>query len=291
MPITILHSGQTGVERGADRAARAVGYDVAGYCTVNGRDELGFIPEDVRASLVAHTRQGARAAAYATVELADAVVIALPDRRDANATTAIEALRRVIKLRGLPHFLVDPASDLDELCLGLRQLEARQDGLRLLVTGPRQTRWAMGERMGWQIVSELSLSKPLVGARKRRVLIVDDHAPTAASMRMLLEVLGHECAAVADGKAALEVAAQIDPDIALIDLCLPDMTGYAVAQELRAQQDRPMFLAAITGWDHGRDPQTALEAGFDRHVLKPAGAYVIQSLLDDANAQLTATAS
>lgn len=289
MPITILHSGQTGVERGADRAARAVGYDVAGFCTVNGRDELGAIPEDVRASLKAHTRQGARAAAYATVELADAVVIAVPDRRDANATTAVEALRRVIKLRGTPHFLVDPTSDLDEVCIALRQVEARHGRLHLLVTGPRQTRWAGGERLGWQIVSELSLSKPLVGARKRRVLIVDDHTPTAESMRMLLEVLGHECAAVADGKAALEVAARIDPDIALIDLCLPDMTGYAVAQELRAKQDRPLFLAAITGWDNGRDPQTAFEAGFDRHVLKPAGAYVIQALLDDADARLTAT--
>jgi CheY-like chemotaxis protein len=68
------------------------------------------------------------------------------------------------------------------------------------------------------------------------------------------------------------------------------MTGYALAQQLRANQDHPLFLAAITGWELGADPRLAFEAGFDRHVVKPAGAYVIQALLDDADARLTATA-
>lgn len=291
MAITILHTGQTGVERGADRAARAVNFPIAGCCTVNGRDELGAMPAEIRADLQAHEKShGARAAVYATLALADAAVIAVPDRRDPNANAGVEALRRELRIKGTPYFVVDPVHDLGELARELRTLEARTGKLSLMVTGPRETRWAAGERLGWQIVTELSLAKSLVEQRKRKILIVEDHAPTAESMRALLQVLGHECAAVADGKSALAVAAQIDPDIALIDLHLPDIDGYEVARGLRANQGRPMFLAAITGWEHGRDPQPAIAAGFDRHVLKPAGAYVIQALLDDADARLTAAA-
>lgn len=286
MPITILHTGQTGVERGADRAARAVAFDVGGFCTVNGRDELGAMPADVRASLTPHTRQGARAAVYATLDMADACVIAVPDRGDVNASAGIEALRRELRIRGLPSFIVDPVHDLSAVARELRVIEGRLGRLRLMVTGPRETRWAGGERVGWQVVSELSLAKSLVDSPKRRVLIVDDHGPTVESMRSLLQVLGHECATVANGQDAIAIAAQIDPDIALIDLDLPDMTGYAVAQQLRAKQGRPLFLAAITGWDQGLDPKPALAAGFDRHVVKPAGAYVIQSLLDEADSRL-----
>jgi len=106
---------------------------------------------------------------------------------------------------------------------------------------------------------------------RHRVLIVDDYPDAADIACMLLGLLGHECRAASCGRDALDVAAQFEPDIVLLDLGLPDVSGYEVARELRRMRgDRPLYLAAITGWGSDEDRARALAAGFDQHLLKPA---------------------
>jgi CheY-like chemotaxis protein len=283
--LVITHTGQSGVERGADRAARTVGFEVEGFCTFEGRDELGPLPADILADLERCERRGARSAVHATLEHSDIVVIAVPRASHANTNAGIEALRRLARAARVPHWIVDPFTDLDEVASRLRRLEATADPLRVMVTGPRLTRWQSGERLGWNVVGQLALTNE-VAARTHRVLVVDDHSDTAESTCQLLRALGHESLAATSGIAALEVAATLAPDIALVDIGLPDLSGYEVARRLRATQSHPLFLAAITGWDQAQDSRDALAAGFDRHVIKPAGAAVISGLLSEARIQL-----
>jgi len=167
----------------------------------------------------------------------------------------------------------------------LRRMELTADPLRVMITGPRQTRWPSGERLGWQVVGQLALTTE-VASRKHRILVVDDFSNTAEATCQFLRTLGHECLAATSGIAALEAAATLVPDIAIVDIDLPDLSGYEVARRLRASQSQPLFLAAITGWNEARDSRSALAAGFDRHVIKPAGAAIISGLLTEASRQL-----
>lgn len=160
MAVGILHTGQTGVERGAYRAARSVGFEVAGFCTAHGTDEFGHLSSDIRTGLTTSERSGARAAVYATLERANAVVIAVPNRSAPSSYTGIEALRKQVRKLGTFEMIVDSSVDLFELAGKLREVELRDGRLDLLVTGPRQTRWSSGERIGWHIVSTLAMSMP-----------------------------------------------------------------------------------------------------------------------------------
>jgi CheY-like chemotaxis protein len=283
--LIILHTGQTGVERGAHRAARAVGFPVQGFSTYEKRDELGVLPPDVDDVLVACARRGARSAWRATLECASVLVIAVPNVAHPNTYTGIEALRRSARTAGVPHWTVDPTSDLDAVAERLRTLELATDPLKVMVTGPRFTRWREGERLGWRMVAQLSLVRA-VAPRKHRILVVDDHRDTAETACTLLRGMGHDCAAATTGEAGLRIASQLDPDVALLDIGLPDVSGYELARRLRATRARPMFLAAITGWSEALDARRALQAGFDRHVIKPATGAVIRELLEQASTAL-----
>jgi CheY-like chemotaxis protein len=113
-----------------------------------------------------------------------------------------------------------------------------------------------------------------------RVLVVDDYPDAAEVSAMLLELFGHDCRTAMTGEDALVQAAAFDPDIVILDIGLPDISGYDVARTLRAQhRDRPLYLAAVTGWGQPEDRVRALAAGFDVHVLKPTDGPKIQSIL------------
>lgn len=116
-----------------------------------------------------------------------------------------------------------------------------------------------------------------------RVLVVDDYPDAAASTAMLLTLLGHTCEIACTGQQALERAAQFDPEIVLLDIGLPDISGYEVARALRARWgDEPHYLVAVTGWGQVEDRIRALAAGFDQHVLKPTDAATLQHILERA---------
>jgi CheY-like chemotaxis protein len=83
--------------------------------------------------------------------------------------------------------------------------------------------------------------------------------------------MGHEVAIADDGPTALETARRFKPEVALLDIGLPAMDGYELAQRLRALDETPsdLRLVAVTGYGLERDRRRALEAGFDAHLVKP----------------------
>jgi CheY-like chemotaxis protein len=118
--------------------------------------------------------------------------------------------------------------------------------------------------------------------RPRRIVIVEDNADIRESLRMILEVWGHEVSSADTGQRGLELVRRTRPDVALIDIGLPGMTGYEVAHTIRAAAlaEVPQIkLIAITGYGQPGDRERALEAGFDTHLLKPIDPQVLQNIL------------
>jgi len=116
-----------------------------------------------------------------------------------------------------------------------------------------------------------------------RVLVVDDQPDAAYIVCVLLEVLGHTCVTAMTGQEALAVANDFEPDVAIVDIGLPDLSGYEIARALRAQpRFSKVFLAALTGWGTALDQACALDAGFDCHVTKPADRMKLQEILEQA---------
>jgi CheY-like chemotaxis protein len=108
------------------------------------------------------------------------------------------------------------------------------------------------------------------GGPPRRVLVVDDNVDAAESTALLLRFLGHEVQVAHDGPSALEAARQFRPEIVLLDIGLPGMSGYEVARALRARPEgRGVVLAAVTGYGQEEDRRQSREAGFDYHLTKP----------------------
>jgi CheY-like chemotaxis protein len=118
---------------------------------------------------------------------------------------------------------------------------------------------------------------------KHRVLVVDDYPDAAESACTLLTLLGHECHFVMTGQAAIYEALAFQPDVAILDIGLPDVSGFDVARELRKQfESKPLYLVAMTGWGQPNDRARAYAAGFDLHVLKPADRTKLTEILDHA---------
>jgi two-component system CheB/CheR fusion protein len=117
-------------------------------------------------------------------------------------------------------------------------------------------------------------------SRARRILIVDDNKDSAESLAMLLGMVGNEVWTAHDGKRALEVARECEPDLVLLDIGLPGMNGYEVAQRLKAEPTLgKVVLAALTGFGTEEDRQLSHGAGFDHHLVKPVNLDDLQRLL------------
>lgn len=113
-----------------------------------------------------------------------------------------------------------------------------------------------------------------------RVLVVDDNADSAESLAVLLRLLGHEVQTAGDGPGALAVLRGFPADLLLCDIGLPGMSGYEVAQQVRADPSpyKPI-LVAVTGYGSDEDRRRALEAGFQEHVVKPPEFGTILKIL------------
>ena len=117
-------------------------------------------------------------------------------------------------------------------------------------------------------------------SRSRRVLVVEDSADARQSLRLLLEMAGHEVESCEDGFTGLARLHTFRPDVALIDLGLPGMDGYALAREARERPEtRAIRLVAVTGYGQAEDRRRALAAGFDLHVTKPVDLSMLEEML------------
>jgi CheY-like chemotaxis protein len=115
----------------------------------------------------------------------------------------------------------------------------------------------------------------------RRILIVDDNADAADALEALLRSLGHETMVAYDGFQAVQAAEGFRPDIVLLDIGLPGLSGYEVARRLRERQaHKPKKIIAITGWGQEADRNLSREAGFDVHLVKPVDEAVLRGILE-----------
>ncbi len=115
----------------------------------------------------------------------------------------------------------------------------------------------------------------------RKILVVDDNVDSAESVAMVLELDGHELRIAHDGEMALAIAKSFQPNIVLLDIGLPGLNGYQVAERLRASCDiQPAILIAVTGYGQTRDQLRAKESGFDYHLIKPVDLEVLETLIN-----------
>jgi CheY-like chemotaxis protein len=113
-----------------------------------------------------------------------------------------------------------------------------------------------------------------------KILVVDDNRDAADTCAMLLEASGHHVQTAYTGRQALELARTFRPHAMLLDIGLPDVDGYKLARQVRATPwGRSVVLVAVTGWGQEQDRLRAVEAGFDRHLVKPISAETVDSLL------------
>jgi CheY-like chemotaxis protein len=118
--------------------------------------------------------------------------------------------------------------------------------------------------------SASALQQPVLAAQPLRVLIADDDRDGAATLSALLQLEGYEVRTVHGGQEALDAAREFQPDVCLLDIGMPNITGYDAARRLRQRygDDCPV-LVAVTAWKQASDRILASLAGFSHHVAKP----------------------
>ena len=114
----------------------------------------------------------------------------------------------------------------------------------------------------------------------RRVLVVDDNIDAATGLGMMLELQGHTIQTVHSASAALRAVESFAPDIVLLDIELPGMSGYEVARRIRSNgEGADITLIAVTGRGQLEDKEQATNAGFDAHLTKPVDLSVLATLI------------
>lgn len=116
----------------------------------------------------------------------------------------------------------------------------------------------------------LAAAHPHAAATARRVLVVDDNLDAAETLSSVLRIHGHDVRTAESAAQALSIVATFIPDVAFLDIGLPDMSGHALAQALRQRPGlEQVCLVALTGWGREEDRQRSREVGFDDHLTKP----------------------
>ena len=154
-----------------------------------------------------------------------------------------------------------------------------------------------GHGRGSEFVVRLPVALSLVGDKppdeadavrptaRRRILVVDDNFDSAASLAMLLTLMGHETQTAHDGLEALDAAQAFRPDAMLLDIGMPKLNGYDVCLRIRQQAwGKEMLVIAMSGWGQDEDKRQSLAAGFDAHLVKPLDPAALEKLLTQATA-------
>ena len=155
-------------------------------------------------------------------------------------------------------------------------VEAQSDGAgkgsRFFITLPFEA--------GPQTESPVEEGGAVIPSGKLRVLVADDNRDAADTLSMLLSMEGYEVRTVYGGRAAVSAAETFRPDVALLDIGMPEMDGYMAAKDIRQRRfGVDIYLVAITGWGQQDDKRRALEAGFATHVTKPVDPKLLRDLL------------
>ncbi|HKQ82569.1 MAG TPA: ATP-binding protein [Steroidobacteraceae bacterium] len=113
---------------------------------------------------------------------------------------------------------------------------------------------------------------------RRRMLVVDDNRDAADSLEVLLGAAGHDVYKAHTGRDALNLALRARPDVLILDIGIPDMSGYELAERLRQEAwARAALFIAVTGWGQREDKERAQRAGFDHHFTKPVEVQELEA--------------
>jgi CheY-like chemotaxis protein len=121
-------------------------------------------------------------------------------------------------------------------------------------------------------------TKPSRATVQKRILVVDDNTDAANSLAMVLRTMGHEVQLAYDGRGALEAVHRVQPNIVLLDITMPDMSGYQVAQQIREKFGSSVRIMAVTGRGRAEDSEEG-QGNFDQHLNKPVDMNLLKSLL------------
>jgi len=127
-------------------------------------------------------------------------------------------------------------------------------------------------------------AEPATGGKittvRRRVAVVEDQPDAREALESVLRLGGHDVQTAPDGEAGLDLILRTHPDVALIDIGLPGLSGYEVARRLRdAEGEAGPYLVAVTGYGQPGDRIRALEAGFNDHLVKPLDPDILNQVL------------
>lgn len=141
----------------------------------------------------------------------------------------------------------------------------------------------------WLPVTEVPDVEPLAGpharaSEARRVLVVDDNRDAVESLIALLELEGHEARLAYSGAEAIEIGAVMRPQVILMDIGMPGMSGHEACRRIR-QLDwgKDVTIVAFSGWGQEEDRRSSHEAGFDAHLVKPVDLDALITLLADVS--------
>jgi CheY-like chemotaxis protein len=125
-------------------------------------------------------------------------------------------------------------------------------------------------------------SEPVVEpSASRRILLADDNLDALETLKLLLEMDGHETETASDGEAALSVADQMLPEVMLLDLGMPRLNGFELAAKVRQRPwGNQTMLIALTGWGQAEMRQRSLAAGFNHHLTKPVDYQLLKNILN-----------
>jgi CheY-like chemotaxis protein len=115
--------------------------------------------------------------------------------------------------------------------------------------------------------------------KRRRILVADDNLDAGESLAMLLRLDGHEVELATNGTDALHLFERTRPEVAILDIGMPGLNGYEVAQRIRGNGHKNVLLIAVTGWGQDSDKARAAESGFDHHFTKPVEPAALSALL------------
>jgi len=116
-----------------------------------------------------------------------------------------------------------------------------------------------------------------------RILVIEDDDDSREMMRLLLEGVGHRVEEAKSGQAGLDKLLELRPDLALIDVGLPDFDGYELVRSARVRaQGQRLYLVALTGYSQPEDRRRATAAGFDEILAKPVDWHALDQVLDTA---------
>jgi CheY-like chemotaxis protein len=131
-------------------------------------------------------------------------------------------------------------------------------------------------------VPEQKMTAPDVPQASACVLLVEDNEDVREVLRETLLMDGYHVEVAVDGATAVQAALTLNPQLAVIDIGLPDMDGYEVARRLRKALGSNIVLVALTGYNTPEDRQEAYQAGFDAHLVKPADPGALERILSAA---------